>query len=86
MTLSSPLWPVLGVSLCALLLLVRGAMRTLLRVLVRSCLSMGGLAVLARIPALSGIALGVNPTNALVLGVLGAPGFALLLMLRWLLK
>lgn len=30
-----------------------------------------------------GLSLGVNLFNALVLGVLGAPGFGLLLMLRW---
>ena len=32
---------------------------------------------------LMGVHLGVNLVNALVLGVLGAPGFGLLLMLNW---
>ena len=35
---------------------------------------------------LIGVSLGVNPVNALVLGVLGAPGFGLLLMLQWALR
>ena len=30
-----------------------------------------------------GICLGVNPLNALVVGVLGAPGFGLLLLTQW---
>ena len=33
-----------------------------------------------------GVQLGVNLCNALVLGVLGAPGFGLLLMLNWLVR
>lgn len=51
--------------------------------------SAGGLAVLAvfsRIGRLLGISLGVNWLNALVLGLLGLPGFGLLLMLQWILQ
>ena len=32
---------------------------------------------------LTGVTLGVNLVNALVVGVLGVPGFGLLLMLQW---
>ena len=39
-----------------------------------------------RVSPLIGVSLGVNPINALVLGVLGAPGFGLLLMLQWALR
>ena len=35
--------------------------------------------------AYTGIALGMNLTNALVVGVLGLPGFVLLLLLQWVL-
>ena len=45
-----------------------------------------GLAVLALLSPAGGalgIHLGVNLFNALVLGVLGAPGFGLLLMMNW---
>ena len=48
-----------------------------------------GLAVLAlfsQVGHLSGVSLGVNLVNALVLGVLGVPGFGLLLMLQWMLR
>ena len=52
-------------------------------------LLLAGLAVLAlfsQVSPLIGVSLGVNPVNALVLGVLGAPGFGLLLMLQWALR
>ena len=53
-------------------------------------LLLAGLALLRRplgqVSPLIGVSLGVNPVNALVLGVLGAPGFGLLLMLQWALR
>ena len=42
-------------------------------------------AALARFGSALGLGLGVNLTNALVLGLLGAPGFALLCLLHWVL-
>ena len=57
----------------------------LLHIFLRTGCSYLFLYFLSRVPLFSCIALGVNPINALVLGVLGAPGFALLLMLRWML-
>lgn len=83
MTLPTELWALLAIFLCGVLMLYRNVLSCLLRLLVRSCCSMTALAVLARIPALSSIALGVNPVNGLIIGVLGLPGFALLLLLRW---
>lgn len=44
------------------------------------------LALFSQVSPLIGVSLGVNPINALVLGVLGAPGFGLLLMLQWALR
>ena len=41
------------------------------------------LAGLSLCSGFTGLQLGVNLVNALVLGVLGAPGFGLLLMLNW---
>lgn len=61
------------------LVLLRRPLATLLRLGVRW---VGGLAALALLQPL-GLSLGVNPVNALVLGVLGAPGFGLLLLLQW---
>ena len=48
-----------------------------------------GLAVLAlfsQVGHLIGVSLGVNLVNALVLGLLGIPGFGLLLLLQWVLR
>lgn len=54
---------------------------SLLRLLGRSVLSLGFLALLGRSGILPGFVPGANLFNALVLGALGAPGFAMLLLL-----
>ena len=86
MTISSPLLPVLGVILCMVLLLARGLLGALWKLLFRSGCSIALLVLLSKIPLFSGIVPGANPVNALILGILGAPGFALLLLVRWLLQ
>ncbi|MFR6185788.1 MAG: pro-sigmaK processing inhibitor BofA family protein [Lawsonibacter sp.] len=58
----------------------------LLRLAVRSSVGLAVLALFSQVSPLIGVSLGVNPINALVLGVLGAPGFGLLLMLQWALR
>ena len=58
----------------------------LLRLLLRSSAALLLLKLLQKTGGLLGIYLGVNLCNALILGLLGVPGFALLLMLQWLLK
>ncbi len=37
----------------------------------------------SKIGGLLGFSLGVNVINALIIGVLGAPGFGLLLLVNW---
>lgn len=81
--LSSPaLWCAVALGLCALLCL-RGLIGRLLRLVLRSGAGLALLAALARFGSALGLGLGVNLTNALVLGLLGAPGFALLCLLHW---
>ena len=83
--LSSPaLWCAVALGLCALLCL-RGLIGRLLRLVLRSGAGLVLLAALARFGSALGLGLGVNLTNALVLGLLGAPGFALLCLLHWVL-
>ena len=53
----------------------------LFRLLGRSALALGFLALLGRSGMMPGFLPGANFLNALVLGILGAPGFALLLLL-----
>ena len=79
-------WALLALVLCALLLLFHRPAARLLRLVLRSCVGMAVLALFSRIGHLIGVTLGVNPINALVLGLLGVPGFGLLLMLQWLLR
>ena len=69
----------------ALLLLRRPAAR-LLWLALRSSVGLAVLALLSQASQFTGINLGVNLINALVLGLLGAPGFGLLLMLQWALR
>ena len=55
----------------------------LFQILLRSGFSLFILHLLAQFPFLSCFSLGINLFNALVMGILGIPGFALLLFLRW---
>ena len=81
----SMLWlSVLPPALAALILLRRPLAR-LLRLAWRSLGGLAALALLSPAAAALGISMGVNWLNAMVLGLLGVPGFGLLLMLQWLL-
>ena len=75
----------LSLVLTALVVLHRPLGR-LWRLALRSAGGLAALAAFSPIGPLLGITLGVNWLNALVLGMLGAPGFGLLLMLQWLLQ
>ena len=66
--------------------LLRRPLGRLLRLAARSSVGLAVLALFSQVSPLIGVSLGVNPVNALVLGVLGAPGFGLLLMLQWALR
>ena len=82
--LTLPAWIGLALLLAATALVaLRRPLLSLLRLLLRSSAALAVLSLLAPAARALGIALGVNPFNALVLGVLGAPGLGLLLMLLW---
>lgn len=66
-------------------LALRGPVKLALRVLVNSALGFGAVWLLNLTAALTGIRLGLNVFNALFIGVLGVPGFGLLLLLQWVL-
>ena len=69
-----------------LMLLSRRLLRRLLGLIVRFCAALAGLALLSPAAGSIGISLGINSFNALVLGLLGVPGFGLLLMVQWILR
>ncbi len=61
----------------------RAGLGRLLKLAGRTLAALGGLAALKAVGGALGLGLGVNLFNALTVGVLGAPGLALLLMLNW---
>ena len=73
-------WLIFGV---LALIILRRPLVWLLRLAGRSALGLGFLALWSRSGVLAGLALGVNPFNALMLGLLGGPGLGLLLLVQW---
>lgn len=65
------------------LLVFRRALGRLFQLGLRTAVGALVLALLAPLSGWTGLSLGVNLFNALVLGVLGVPGFGLLLLLQW---
>jgi inhibitor of the pro-sigma K processing machinery len=78
-------WLVGGLILVIALAVLRRPLKWLLSLLARTGVGLGVLYVLSHVGGLLGLNLGVNLVNALVLGVLGVPGFGLLLMTNWVL-
>lgn len=70
-----------GVLLAAILL--RRQLGWLVRLVARSGVGLAFLWLFQGVGELLGVSLGVNLLNALVLGVLGVPGLALLMMIQW---
>ena len=69
-----------------LLVLLRRAVAAVVKLALRTAVGAGVLAALSCVGGVIGLKLGVNLSNALVLGVLGAPGLGLLMMLNWLVR
>ena len=72
--------------LLILLIVFRRTFGGLGRLAVRSGLWLGFLWLFKGIGSLIGVSLGVNLFNAAVLGALGVPGLALLMMTQWLFR
>ena len=75
-------WVVAGAAVL-LLVLFRRPLEALCRLAVRSGLGLVFLWMFHGLGGLLGVQLGVNLLNSLILGALGAPGFALLLLVQW---
>ena len=76
-------WLLVGLTAVGALLLLREPIRCLGGLCLRTVVSLGALAAFSPLGGLLGCSLGVNLANALVLALLGAPGFGLLLLLNW---
>ncbi|MEG1878576.1 MAG: pro-sigmaK processing inhibitor BofA family protein [Pseudoflavonifractor sp.] len=79
-------WVVGGLVIILLLAALRKPLKWLCRLAARTGAGLVALLLLGRVGGFVGVNLGINLANALVLGVLGVPGFGLLLMLNWVLK
>ena len=86
--MTAPDVPWLAVALLALsiLALLHRPLGRLFRLAARSAVGLEVLALFSQVGQFIGVSLGVNLVNALILGVLGVPGFGLLLMLQWVLR
>ena len=71
--------------LLALARIFRSPLKLAGKLLLNTLLGYLALWLVAATSAHTGIALGMNLANALVVGVLGLPGFVLLLLLQWVL-
>ena len=69
----------------ALLRVFSAPLRMVLRLLANTLLGFLALWAVHLTAGFTGIALGLNLWNALVVGVLGLPGFVLLLLVQWVL-
>ena len=74
-----------GFFIIALLRVFSTPFRLALKLLVNTLLGFLALWVVNLTSGITGIALGLNLWNALVIGVLGLPGFVLLLLVQWVL-
>ena len=82
MNVDMQVWVSVLSALAIAAILFRGVLWNILKLAGRTAVGGACLAVLAQFSGLTGLALGVNLVNALVLGVLGLPGFGLLWALR----
>lgn len=74
-----------GFFLIALLRVFRAPLRLALKLLLNTALGFLALWAVELTSGFTGIALGLNLWNALVVGILGLPGFVLLLLVQWVL-
>lgn len=79
-------WLLIAVPALAALVLLRKPLRWLLRLGGRTLAGLAGLFAFSQVGGLIGVTLGVNLVNALVVALLGLPGFGLLLMANWALQ
>lgn len=74
-----------GFFLIALLRVFSTPLRVALKLLFNTLLGFLALWVVTLTSTFTGITLGLNLLNALVIGILGLPGFVLLLLVQWVL-
>ena len=81
-----PLWLAAGGLALAALILLRRPLACVCRLAFRSGVGLCCLWLFNQAGALIGVQVGVNLVSGLILGVLGVPGFGLLLLTQWALR
>ena len=76
---------VIALTVVTCLRLLRRPLKLLLRLAVSSSLGFGALWLVQYTSAYTGLSLGLNLFNALVIGILGLPGLGMLVLLQWVL-
>lgn len=76
------LWLLLTAATLAVLVVLRRPLGALLRLLLRALLGLGGIWLFNLAGGLIGVQVGLNLFTALTVGLLGLPGFGLLLLLQ----
>ena len=71
--------------LVAIWRLFKTPLKLVLRLVINTALGFGALWALDLTTAYTGLSLGLNLFNALVIAILGVPGFCLLLLIQWIL-
>ena len=69
----------------AIIKLFSSPLKIALRVALNSALGFGAVWLLNLTTAVTGLSLGLNLFNAITIGILGVPGFGLLLLTQWVL-
>ena len=75
---------VVAILVLIVLIILRKPMRLIFKLVLNTVIGFLALFVLNWLGSYIGISVAVNWLNALIVGVLGVPGVALLLLLRWL--
>lgn len=76
-------WLMVGLVAVLVLAVLHRPLKQLGLLCLRTLGSLAALMLLSPVGGMIGVTLGVNLTNALVMGLLGLPGLGLLLMLKW---
>lgn len=76
------MWLLITVAVLTALVVLRRPLGVLLRLLLRSLLGLGGIWLFNLAGGLIGVQVGLNLFTALTVGLLGLPGFGLLLLLQ----
>lgn len=82
----APLWFAAAGLVLAALVLLRKPLAFLWRLLFRSGVGLCCLWLFNQLGAFIGVRVGINLVSGLVLGLLGVPGFGLLLLTQWALR